>query len=282
MWARQRRLLGLFFRNLLSRLLRLLPFRHLLRQLLTEDLNRLWPNTITPDPNKNSAAGAHWQSWGQLWAGPNTALLLTSGPVLQPWGQPRGSVIAAPPMIVDPLLQPWGCPVDPTWAMLWPEANSSLHVGHCHDQPFGPCDPLPCHDLSRGAQGPGTPEPVPRCVSLTAHAGGWLAKKGDGLEIQEDKVFCAHDGVKKRQAAVGVDVRRLLWPQLLRKIGGPWCHPYPETSHGSRHDPRPYPFCRPCCHSEVPESDGPWLMSRTEGLMGSVEAVAQQIPCQKP
>ncbi|KAL0043560.1 hypothetical protein WJX79_008479 [Trebouxia sp. C0005] len=52
MWARQRRLLGLFFRNLLSRLLRLLPFRHLLRQLLTEDLNRLWPNTITPDPNK--------------------------------------------------------------------------------------------------------------------------------------------------------------------------------------------------------------------------------------
>ena len=64
------------------------------------------------------AVGARWQSQGQLWAGPNTAVLLTSGPMLQPWGQPRDYPIAAPPMIVDPLLQPWGCSADPAPAML--------------------------------------------------------------------------------------------------------------------------------------------------------------------
>lgn len=40
----------------------------------------------------NSAVGAHWQSWGQYWAGPNTVLLLTS------------DTVAALPMSVDPLL----------------------------------------------------------------------------------------------------------------------------------------------------------------------------------
>ncbi len=76
----------------------------------------------------NTASGAHWQSRGQLWAGPNTALLLTSGPMPQPQGQLRGYPITVPPTIVDPLLQPWGCPVDPTPAMLWPKANRSLGV----------------------------------------------------------------------------------------------------------------------------------------------------------
>ena len=69
---------------------------------------------------------ATWQSRGQLWAGPSTALLLTSGPTLQPWGQLVGYPVTALPMIVDPLLQPWGCPVDPTPAILWPKANISL------------------------------------------------------------------------------------------------------------------------------------------------------------
>ncbi len=76
----------------------------------------------------NTAVGAHWQSRRQLWAGPNTALLLTSDPMPQPWGQLRGYAVAALPMIVDPVLQPWGCPADPASAMLWPKANSSLRV----------------------------------------------------------------------------------------------------------------------------------------------------------
>lgn len=42
----------------------------------------------------NTAVGVHWQSRGQLWAGTNTALLLTSGPMLQPRGAAQAIVLS--------------------------------------------------------------------------------------------------------------------------------------------------------------------------------------------